>query len=160
MLEIRDIISIVCLCIGLFFCLTTTIGLYRLPDFYSRCHTAGNSDRFFKGLALRFHEKTEGKAFCQAGYQKPVTAHGKAVGNREADPGILDNLQIQSAMVTGNVIDAHEKHHEKTHHYGKNQTFSLILRHIFPPVPAAKKRALSVTFATDNTRCQFTTICI
>ncbi len=40
MLEIRDIISIVCLCIGLFFCLTTTIGLYRLPDFYSRCHTA------------------------------------------------------------------------------------------------------------------------
>lgn len=44
MLEIRDIISIVCLCIGLFFCLTTTIGLYRLPDFYSRCHTAGNSE--------------------------------------------------------------------------------------------------------------------
>ena len=24
-----------------------------------------------------------------------------------------------------------EKHHKKTHHYSKNQTFSLILRHIF-----------------------------
>ena len=65
-----------------------------------------------------------------------------------------------TGLKPGKTVVKAEKHHEKTHHYGKNQTFSLILRHIFPPVPAAKKRALSVTFATDNTRCQFTTICI
>lgn len=70
---------------------------------------------FLKGSLSGFTRKRKAKPFARPGYQKPVTAHGKAVGNREADPGILDNLQIQSAMVTGNVIDAHEKHHEKTH---------------------------------------------
>lgn len=50
MLTIREIISILFLFAGLFFCLTTTLGLYRLPDFYSRCHTSGNSETM--GLLL------------------------------------------------------------------------------------------------------------
>ena len=94
---------------------------------------------FLKGSLSGFTRKRKAKPFCQTGYQKPVTAHGKAVGNREADPGILDNLQIQSAMVTGNVIDAHEKHHEKTHHYGKNQNFLSYSAAYFSSCSGSKK---------------------
>lgn len=50
MLTIRDIISVCFLFAGMFFCLTTTIGVFRLPDFYTRCHTSGNSETM--GLLL------------------------------------------------------------------------------------------------------------
>jgi multicomponent Na+:H+ antiporter subunit G len=43
-MAIKDIISGVLLLVGLFFALTTVIGIFRLPDFYSRCHTSGNSE--------------------------------------------------------------------------------------------------------------------
>lgn len=50
MLTIREIISVCFLFAGIFFCLTTTIGVFRLPDFYTRCHTSGNSETM--GLLL------------------------------------------------------------------------------------------------------------
>ena len=39
-----DIIVMVLLSIGFFFFITTTIGIIRFPDFYSRMHAAGKGD--------------------------------------------------------------------------------------------------------------------
>lgn len=50
MLTIREIVSVCFLLSGIFFCLTTAIGMFRLPDFYTRCHTSGNSETM--GLLL------------------------------------------------------------------------------------------------------------
>ena len=50
MLTVREIISACFLFAGLFFCVITSIGISRLPDFYSRCHTSGNSETI--GLLL------------------------------------------------------------------------------------------------------------
>lgn len=50
MLTAREIISACFLFAGLFFGVTTAIGIIRLPDFYSRCHTSGNSETI--GLLL------------------------------------------------------------------------------------------------------------
>ncbi|RAP27352.1 sodium:proton antiporter [Candidatus Marinamargulisbacteria bacterium SCGC AG-333-B06] len=38
------ILSIIFILLGLFFFLGTTIGMLRLPDFYSRAHAAGKAD--------------------------------------------------------------------------------------------------------------------
>ncbi len=48
--EIREIISACFLFAGLLFCIITAVGILRLPDFYSRCHTSGNSETL--GLLL------------------------------------------------------------------------------------------------------------
>ena len=50
MIMIRDIISACFLFGGLFLCITTTVGMFRFPDFYSRCHASGNSETM--GLLL------------------------------------------------------------------------------------------------------------
>lgn len=41
---IQNIVSAILLMAGMVFCLTTIIGMYRLPDFYSRCHSSGTSE--------------------------------------------------------------------------------------------------------------------
>ncbi len=41
---IVNIVVIVLLSIGFFFFVTTTIGIIRFPDFYSRMHAAGKGD--------------------------------------------------------------------------------------------------------------------
>ena len=38
------IVSIILILLGLFFFFGTTIGMLRLPDFYSRSHAAGKAD--------------------------------------------------------------------------------------------------------------------
>ena len=38
---IRDLLSIVSISAGLFFVLAGTLGVLRLPDFYTRLHAAG-----------------------------------------------------------------------------------------------------------------------
>jgi multicomponent Na+:H+ antiporter subunit G len=43
-MPIGDIISILFIVAGLFFFTTATIGLLRLPDFYSRLHATGKGD--------------------------------------------------------------------------------------------------------------------
>lgn len=50
MLTVREIISILFLLAGTCFCLTSIVGYYRLPDFYTRCHASGNSETM--GLLL------------------------------------------------------------------------------------------------------------
>lgn len=44
MQAILNVISIICLLGGVFCCLTSVMGYYRLPDFYTRCHVSGVGD--------------------------------------------------------------------------------------------------------------------
>lgn len=48
----NDIVTAVCLAIGVFFALTGGLGILRMPDFYSRLHPAGKSDTLAQGLIL------------------------------------------------------------------------------------------------------------
>jgi len=43
-MSITDILSILFIMAGLFFFTTATIGLLRLPDFYTRLHATGKGD--------------------------------------------------------------------------------------------------------------------
>lgn len=47
-----EILAILLICAGLFFYLTGTIGLLRLPDFYARMHATGKSDTLGTLLSL------------------------------------------------------------------------------------------------------------
>ena len=47
-----EIISYVLIAMGLFFFTTTTIGILRFPDFYSRMHAAGKGDTLSSLLVL------------------------------------------------------------------------------------------------------------
>lgn len=44
MADIQNIISIVFIVAGMFFILTASVGIIRLPDFYSRTHATSKSD--------------------------------------------------------------------------------------------------------------------
>lgn len=43
---------VVCLVLGLFFTLVSTVGVLRLPDVYSRAHTASQADTLGAGFGL------------------------------------------------------------------------------------------------------------
>jgi len=43
---------LVCLVLGLFFTLVSTVGVLRLPDIYSRAHTASQADTLGAGFAV------------------------------------------------------------------------------------------------------------
>ncbi len=47
-----DLASWVCLVAGGFFCIVSTIGLNRMPDFFTRVHAAGIADTVGAGLVL------------------------------------------------------------------------------------------------------------
>ncbi len=47
-----ELISIGCILIGSFFCITGGIGALRLPDFFSRTHAAGITDTLAAPLLL------------------------------------------------------------------------------------------------------------
>lgn len=49
---IRDILTIISLAGGLFFVLAGTVGVIRLPDFYTRLHAAGMTDTLGAELIL------------------------------------------------------------------------------------------------------------
>lgn len=49
---IVEIISLVALVVGAFFVVVGGIGVFRLPDFYSRLHGAGVTDTLGAGLIL------------------------------------------------------------------------------------------------------------
>ena len=53
-----NIVVIILLTIGFFFFITTTIGIIRFPDFYSRMHAAGKGDissSFLMALGLALY---------------------------------------------------------------------------------------------------------
>jgi multicomponent Na+:H+ antiporter subunit G len=43
---------VVCLALGVFFTLVSTVGVLRLPDVFSRAHTASQADTLGAGFAL------------------------------------------------------------------------------------------------------------
>ncbi len=47
-----EIVATLLICAGTFFFLTGTVGLLRLPDFYSRMHATGKSDTLGTLLSL------------------------------------------------------------------------------------------------------------
>jgi len=47
-----DIVSLVLLILGSFFCITAGVGLIRMPDFYTRAHSASILDSMGSGLIL------------------------------------------------------------------------------------------------------------
>lgn len=49
---LRDLITVISLAGGLFFVLAGTIGVIRLPDFYTRLHAAGMTDTLGAELIL------------------------------------------------------------------------------------------------------------
>ena len=49
---IRDVVSVVSLAAGLFFVLAGTLGVLRLPDFFTRLHAAGMTDTLGAELIL------------------------------------------------------------------------------------------------------------
>lgn len=51
-MNLIDILGIVMISLGIFFLLIGSIGLLRLPDFYSRAHATGKSDTM--GLMVVF----------------------------------------------------------------------------------------------------------
>lgn len=50
--DIYNVISAIFLGFGLFFIVVGTIGLLRLPDFYSRMHATGKCDTLGVGLTI------------------------------------------------------------------------------------------------------------
>ncbi len=51
-MDIRIIITAVCLIIGCFFIFVSAIGIVRFPDFYSRMHPAGKADSMGQATVL------------------------------------------------------------------------------------------------------------
>jgi multicomponent Na+:H+ antiporter subunit G len=49
---VADILSWACLLAGGFFCIVGTLGLVRMPDFYTRMHAASVTDTLGAGLIL------------------------------------------------------------------------------------------------------------
>ncbi|MDF1558063.1 MAG: monovalent cation/H(+) antiporter subunit G [ANME-2 cluster archaeon] len=52
LLNLVNVISAIFIIVGLFFIVVGTIGLLRLPDFYSRMHATGKCDTLGVGLTI------------------------------------------------------------------------------------------------------------
>lgn len=52
LLNILNILSLICIGIGLFFMVVGAVGLIRLPDFYTRAHASGKCDTLGEGMML------------------------------------------------------------------------------------------------------------
>ena len=44
MIDIREIIAVIMIALGILFLIISAVGMLRLPDFYSRLHASGNSE--------------------------------------------------------------------------------------------------------------------
>ena len=65
-----DLVAWACIVAGLFFMLTGTVGILRLPDVYTRLHAAGMTDTMGAGLLLAGMAvvTVEGMIHAEAGY--------------------------------------------------------------------------------------------
>jgi len=52
MIDIREIIAVIMIALGLLFLVISAVGMLRLPDFYSRLHASGNSETLGMMLTL------------------------------------------------------------------------------------------------------------
>ena len=52
MIDIREIIAVIMIALGILFLVISAVGMLRLPDFYSRLHASGNSETLGMMLML------------------------------------------------------------------------------------------------------------
>lgn len=87
MIELHHIVSVVLISSGAFFMLVGSIGVVRLPDFFSRIHATGKSDTlgimlslggliFFEGLTVNSAKIFLAIVFV--GLTSPIGAHALA----------------------------------------------------------------------------------
>ena len=102
----------------------------RHDDDHRDDHAGANGERHGERRALaRRDQVLKGEAFGQRAGDKPVAAHGKDVGNGEAEPCSGNDLAVDGPMLQGNVVDAHPEHHAKAHDKGEQQALSFVDRH-------------------------------
>ena len=51
-MDVKTVITGICLVIGCFFVIVASIGIIRFPDFYSRIHPAGKTDTLGQSMVL------------------------------------------------------------------------------------------------------------
>jgi multicomponent Na+:H+ antiporter subunit G len=51
-MEVREVVSVFLMGVGCFFILVASVGLLRLPDFFTRIHPAGKADTLGQALVL------------------------------------------------------------------------------------------------------------
>ena len=102
----------------------------RHDDDHGNDHAGADGERHGKRRALaRRDQEFKGEALSKGAGNKPVAAHGKNVGNGEAEPRGGNNLAVDGPMLQGNVVDAHPEHHAKAHDKGEQQALSFVDRH-------------------------------
>ena len=58
-------------------------------EYHRYYHGTGYTDDFFQYTVFQFYQIGKCELFRQTGYQEPVTAHGKYISNREAQPSFF-----------------------------------------------------------------------
>ena len=108
--------------------LTRTVE--RHDDDHRNDHAGANGERHGKRRALAWRDQEfKSETLGKGAGNKPVAAHGKNVGNGEAEPRGGNNLAVDGPMLQGNVVDAHPEHHAKAHDKGEQQALSFVDRH-------------------------------
>ena len=108
--------------------LTRTVE--RHDDDHRNDHAGANGERHGKRRALAWRDQEfKGETLGKGAGNKPVAAHGKNVGNGEAEPRGGNNLAVDGPILQGNVVDAHPERHAKAHDKGEQQALSFVDRH-------------------------------
>ena len=109
---------------------TLTGTVQRHDDDHGNDHAGADGERHGKRRTLaRRDQEFKGETLGKGAGNKPVAAHGKNVGNGEAEPRGGNNLAVDGPMLQGNVVDAHPEHHAKAHDKGEQQALSFVHRH-------------------------------
>ena len=103
-MEIQNILSIILIVSGIFFMLVGSIGIIRLPDFYSRTHAVSKSDTLgitlvilgliiFEGLTINSLKLTFIVLFIAL--SNPIGTHAlaRAAYKRQVKPQLRDDDQ-------------------------------------------------------------------
>lgn len=75
-------IGAIFLALGCLFALSGSLGVLRMPDFYSRLHPAGMTDSFAQGLIVL--------GLCMYSLQDLIPVEGEEPGDMLATVGVLD----------------------------------------------------------------------
>ncbi len=87
MSTLQNVLALIMICAGIFFMLVGSIGIVRLPDFFSRTHATGKSDTLGVMLVLAGMAVFEGFTINSAklllvivfvGMANPIGAHALA----------------------------------------------------------------------------------
>ena len=102
----------------------------RHDDDHGNDHAGANGERHGERRALARRDQVhKGKTLGERTGDEPVTAHGKDIGNGEAEPRSGNDLAADGPVLQGNVVDAHPEHHAKAHDKGEQQALSFVDRH-------------------------------